>query len=906
MNSLSTYFLLIYSQSEGERIKLLSQLRERAIDIGEKGGRFLGMSPEQVSKVLEFASNLRRGVAELPLNDRSKELLSEISILKSEREIDKVTIMGLEREIAAREPSGGESNVLKQILETMTAENQKIRDELKAVSLAAKQLPADSSVTALATMEVMNQSAETVANGSGEIIYKHGDHPCDPKQFMCSEDVLLDSNVGTVGARNGLDEKAPDTHNLEKTLQNIPHERDALLSQVRRLVAETEMGSGRMDAISELVALMVKCKTLEDELTDEKGARGEAMHHLNDSLKRIIFLEKWKLNVINAIERHMATSCSTNQISADCFGSIRELLQQKDEFVSVSHLMNGIIDKEGRQEEFDKLNSLLKQTQAKLAIYVGDVKALHTGVLSLQDSCIDSSRVATHIKCLNDIIREKSQIIQEGKKRIADLKQRNLNQLQDREYPGHRSDRSTSTNSIDEAIARAANNTGYESHTRNNRTNQEWSEDVSKLLFEKENVICDLNHKIMELKQKLLHADVTYQRLSNEAQSMKADSEFGQFYTCHCLYSYFYNNICLHLDYHPTVSTLVSRLGEAESTVNEVNLYQKRYDEAQGLLANAKDEVESSKRKVGALVKEREKQDAKIKYLVATDTRTKTILSVTRQGKARIEVNLKAATEEVASLKESLEKMGAQMNTLKAEKIEAQNEKLKLSKKARVSATKLKDLANECNRKENSTLVDELTKRVEVLNKTVSGLATQNSSLRCELAACKAKKKAKEEAAAAPPMPARGSFSRERPMSSARAKSLEEQVKSLEEQVKTLDESLAEEKSKYASESSSTEERYRKQIRELEKALQSAKATAARKPIDSDDSSREQVLSLTNENNALKQRIKAACDAENQLRQLKADNDALRKENERLSQVGTCLVACPYFQHLSVIHRRSS
>lgn len=522
------FFVSISSSSEGERIKLLSQLRERAIDIGEKGGRFLGMSPEQVSQVLEFASTVRRGVVELPLNDRSKELLSEISRLKSEREIDKVTIMGLEREIAAREPSGGESNVLKQILETMTAENQKIRDELKAVSLAAKQLPANGSVTALAKMEIVNQSADTVANGSGEI-YKHGAHPCDPKQFMCSEDILLDSNVGTAEARNGFDKKAPDTHNLEMTLQNITHERDALLSQVRKLVTETEKGSGSMDAISELVALTVKCKTLEDELTDEKGANGEAMHHLNDSLKRIIFLEKWKLNVINAMERHMATSCSTNQLSADCFGRIRELLQQKDEFESESHLMNGIIDKGGRQEEFDKLNTLLKQTQAKLAGYVGDVKALHTGVLSLQESCIDSSRLATHIRCLNGIIHEKSQIIQEGKKRIADLKQRNRNQLQDREYRGHRPDRSTTTttNSIDEAIARAANNTGYESHTRNNRTNQKCSEDVSKLLFEKENVICDQNHKIMELKQKLIHADVTYQRLSKEAQSMKADSEFG-------------------------------------------------------------------------------------------------------------------------------------------------------------------------------------------------------------------------------------------------------------------------------------------------------------------------------------------------------------------------------------------
>ena len=351
-----------------------------------------------------------------------------------------------------------------------------------------------------------------------------------------------------------------------------------------------------------------------------------------------------------------------------------------------------------------------------------------------------------------------------------------------------------------------------------------------------------------------------------------------------------------------TVSTLVSRLGDAESAVNGINLYQKKCDEARDLLVRAEEEVESSKKKVGTLLKEREKQDAKIKYLVATDTRTKTILSVTRQGKARIELNLKAATEEVASLKESLEKLGAQMNTLKAEKIEAQNEKLKLSKKARVSATKLKDLADECNRKENSKVVEELTKRVEVLNKTVSGLATQNSSLRCELAACKAKKKAEEEAAATTlPPPVRGSVSRERPSSSSRAKSLEEQVKTLKEQVKILDKTLSDEKSRYSSDSAAMEGRFRKQIYELEKELQSAKASPLQKPSDVDDCAREQVLSLTDENNALKQRITAASDAQAQLRQMKAENDALQKENERLSQVGKWPIQEYFYVYISML-----
>lgn len=82
----SSFLLLV------ERTKLLTQLRERAIEIGENGTSFLGMDPLQMSLVLEFASNIKNGTTDLPLNDRSKELMSQIAALKSESEVDKVTI----------------------------------------------------------------------------------------------------------------------------------------------------------------------------------------------------------------------------------------------------------------------------------------------------------------------------------------------------------------------------------------------------------------------------------------------------------------------------------------------------------------------------------------------------------------------------------------------------------------------------------------------------------------------------------------------------------------------------------------------------------------------------------------------------------------------------------------------
>lgn len=463
------------SSSEGERVKLLSQLRERAINIGEKGVRFLGMSPEQVSQVLEFAGNLRRGVAELPLNDRSKELLSEISRLKSEREIDKITIIGLEREISAREPRGGENRTLEQILEKMTAENQKIRDDLKAVSSVAKLSERSAIVRerTISNVEVVNK-ADTMTNGYVEMY--------DSKNLNCCVDVRLDSDVGAPGVANGFNKMTPGTERLVGTNEKITHER-----------SDNENGPGRFHVIS------MKCKALEEEPREAKGAMSKVQQDLYES---------------------------PSQSSADCMRNIRDLPQPSDE--SVPHPMSEQTNKGDRKEEIHRMSTLLKQTQVALSGYVDDVKALHSVAYSLLESQRDSSRVATHVRCLNDIIREKSRIIQEGKKNMATLKQRSIGNLHGRENCGCRSDHSTS--SIDEAIERAVNNTSHESHTSNNRTQLKFSEDASKLLFERENVIYEQNHKIMELKQKLSQADMTHQRISNEAQSMKFDSKSVQLF----------------------------------------------------------------------------------------------------------------------------------------------------------------------------------------------------------------------------------------------------------------------------------------------------------------------------------------------------------------------------------------
>ena len=269
--------------------------------------------------------------------------------------------------------------------------------------------------------------------------------------------------------------------------------------------------------------------------------------------------------------------------------------------------------------------------------------------------------------------------------------------------------------------------------------------------------------------------------------------------------------------------------------------------------------------------------------------------------RARSEQNLKAANNEILSLKEQLDKTSVQITALKKDKIDAQNEKLQATKRARLSATKLKDLTDECNRKENPNTVEELEKRVNVLNKTVSGLASTNSKLRGELASIKLKNKDDDTAA-----DARNSYSRERPSTSTslRAKTLETKVQSLQNSLKI--------EKKHAAESSTMLDRYQKRITNLERALRSSPT-----PIDNGketeradaDSShlQDKILSLENANKDLQQRLKdinsSDGDVGTRLRQLKAENDSLKKENERLSKIGTSTLRVPLYciSHLTLL-----
>ncbi|KAL7553833.1 hypothetical protein ACHAWF_017167 [Thalassiosira exigua] len=813
------------------------------MDIGEKGLRFLGMSPDQVSQVVEFASNIRRGVAELPLNDRSKQLLSEVNELKSDKEVDKVTIQRLERELAgaAQEPHGG-SNVLEQALNNLSAENQKLRDEIAELKA---EFPSNSNGSAL-TPVVRNKIKELLGedlvrmSASAEMQFvllmklydelamrgerawrvdsvgaevrtpergqKARDNGRSPDSRSVTGkghgDALLDSGVN--GEAEHFYHRAEQTNLLSAAMKDIRNERDVLAAQLRQLLDGYD--PDHIDLVSEVTKLKTKCKSLEDNLNEQKLGR----------------------------VRVAAADMSINEQD----NANRQLLD------------------DSAHQEMQTLIGTLQKTRSKLAGYIADVATIRNSIYALQETRIDTSKVAMQISCLNSIIREKNRVISEGRRKLEDLKLLQLST--DKGFHEHRADRSISTNSIDRSILRAASNSRSNSPTRMHI--QRHLEEATRVAFEKETVIEEQKRTIIELEKKLTASEQAHQAASTEAESMKTD-----------------------------ISTLCGRLTEAESAANGIEAYQQKSDEIQGLLENNKKEVISLKRKLSTCQKEQSENKSKIKELKESTARTKRILSVTRQGRARGEQNLKASNEEVVLLKDKLEKLEAQLSTLKREKVDAQNAKLKLSRKLSRHEGKLKDLTDEHNRKENSKTVEELEQRVDVLNKTVSGLASQNSKLRGELAALKLlKKKAEEEGAAASivakrPMTSRVSVARERPMSS-RSKSLEEQVKSLQK--------LLSDEKRHTTESSSVLDRYQKRVHALEQALASATSETNAHDNKLNDSDRKrlekELVSLTDENRAVKHKIehmKTDAKLDAQIKKLKSDNQELRRENERLSQI---------------------
>jgi len=840
------YLLYAYLFLTDERLKLLAQLRERAIDIGDKGARFLGLSSQQVAQVTEFATNLRQGIVALPLNDRSKELSAEISSLKSDKEVARLAIQRLERELAVKGSSpreSSESSILKQILDNLAAENQRLKNEigvLKSVDTTKVEPKADNDgdvVTSSALTPLLRQRAKAVLGGQDLVLMPAAAEVqfisiMDEYERTSQELSLLKNSMANISSAAIHDQKCNDDNNI--------------------ILESTNMGVDKQDngANTSLVVLS-------DVPTQHKNG-GSKQNTISSSIEKAMEELRHERDVISTQLRQLVEDAkSSNQIElvseevtklTEKLKSIEDRLNNNNgQHDTVVGVFSSSIE---QQAELKSVKQSLSKTKQKLSGYITDVKKLQNAIYTMQDSRVDSAKV----ECLNDIIKEKNRIIDETKQKLHASKQMNLKLARTHASTTHdpSSDRSVSTNSIDRAILRVANNSNNSGHNNglsssHNNNLQQHLEEASRLIFEKDHVISEQNLTITELESKVKSRE----QLVKEAGSMRLD-----------------------------ISTLVSQLNEAESAANGIAEMKTSHEK----------EVKSLKTKLSSLSKEKTFNESKIKELNDTVARTKRVLSVTKQGRSRSEQNLKTANEETEALKLQLSKVDEQMNALRKDKTDAQNEKLQATRRARLSLTKLKDLTDST--KGNAKSTEELEKRVMVLNKTVQGLASTNSKLRGELAAHKMKNRVEDDEVLQVPQQQmiRPSFSRERPDST------NSRANALESQVQRLHRSLAQEK-KLALDSSAMLDRYQKRINSLERALRDSPTTveseSIQQPNDTpkDKALQEQVSTLTDENENLKQRIKdlASTSADTnigtQLRKLKEENATLKKENERLSQV---------------------
>lgn len=84
---------------EDDTVKLRKALKNQAATFGEDGFKYAGMSPEQLLKVNEFASNLRDGRIELPLDNRSSQLLKDNRQLREDLRLAQLKINRYELEL---------------------------------------------------------------------------------------------------------------------------------------------------------------------------------------------------------------------------------------------------------------------------------------------------------------------------------------------------------------------------------------------------------------------------------------------------------------------------------------------------------------------------------------------------------------------------------------------------------------------------------------------------------------------------------------------------------------------------------------------------------------------------------------------------------------------------------------
>ena len=312
------------------------------------------------------------------------------------------------------------------------------------------------------------------------------------------------------------------------------------------------------------------------------------------------------------------------------------------------------------------------------------------------------------------------------------------------------------------------------------------------------------------------------------------------------------------------MQTLVARLEEAEGVACEIEVYKSSCVELQNAIVDGKKEVTGLKEKLWTLSKASKDKEAKIDELKESLARAKRVLCVQRQGRSRSEHNLKASTETIASLREQIEKLETQAAT-------ARDEKLKANKKVRRLSSMLQSASDNTidpvavKTEEETRTGEELQQRIGVQDKTIAGLASQNSKLRSELRVARDKMAKKDNNK-------EGDCGR---------------CNDFVSKIEKLDSSLSREKKDLSTTRSKLQRCKKKtleleqQISDLRREIENREATTA--DGGANDSLQAEISALREKNESLLLAMKD--NNFDNLKLLKAENFQLKKENERLLRV---------------------
>jgi hypothetical protein len=359
-------------------------------------------------------------------------------------------------------------------------------------------------------------------------------------------------------------------------------------------------------------------------------------------------------------------------------------------------------------DDIQETNAALQQITEAISRYTADLHNLYSKYSSIQTTRVEASKVLNQVECLKDVIAEKNRLIVALKEKVAQLNQVNLTQTQP-PLRHNQSDESVSTFGTIGSIgnfAKAFPKRGvYEARI----------EEAARLLEMKDQELGLYEARVRELNKNLASAKDAYQTVSRQLEDDRSQSDLLK----------------------SDISTLVSKLSDKESEIidiqNIASIQKQSYQETKDALAGSLEENTKLKAKLTKQNKERKESESKISALEADIARSKRILSVARQGRARSESNLKEESQKSVSAQMKIAKLSAEVNDLKAKLITATEDKVAASKKARAAVTRLKSIQAKFDPEAHEKAVGELEKRVAVLNQTVSGLASQNSKLRSEL-----------------------------------------------------------------------------------------------------------------------------------------------------------------------------